>query len=69
MCALTPKLREALWSAVAFVAIAITVAAGIRLVDWIVAGGDSEFVWKTALVFIGAAAAGGKAVVEMRNGK
>ena len=59
-------LREALWWTMIFVVIAVVVACGIRLVEWIT-DGDTEHVWKLALVLIGVSAGGGKAVTAIRR--
>jgi uncharacterized membrane protein len=60
------KLKDALyWSAV-FVAIAITIACGVRIVDWITEGNASG-VWKVALVLIGSAVGGGSAASALQK--
>lgn len=63
-------LKEALWWTLVFMVIAVVIACGIRLVDWITEG-DTENVWKVALVLIGASAGGGTvltAIQKARNG-
>ncbi len=57
-----------LWT-VALVCVAITLAAGTRIVTWLVLG-DSEGVWKAAAGLVLAASGGGYAAVLIRrNGK
>jgi len=63
-------LKEALWWTAIFVVLAIVIACGARIVSWIT-DGETENVWKAALVLIGASGAGGKAVTAVmkhRNG-
>jgi len=63
-------LKEALWWTVIFVVIAVVIAAGIRIVAWITQG-QTEGVWKAAIILIGASAGGGKAITAItkhRNG-
>ena len=60
-------LREAVWWTVVFVVIAVVIATGIRIVDWITEGQGGSNVWKAALLLIGASAGGGKAVTAIRQ--
>ena len=60
-------LKEAVWWTVVFVVIAVVIATGIRIVDWITEGEDGTNVWKAALLLIGASAGGGKAVTAIRT--
>jgi hypothetical protein len=64
---MTETLKEALWWTLVFVVIAVVIAAGIRVVDWITGGSGGSGVWKAALVLIGASAGGGKAVTAIRH--
>ena len=60
-------LKEALWWTLIFVVIAVVIATGIRIVDWITDGVGGENVWKAALLLVGASAGGGKAVTAVRR--
>ena len=65
---MSAQIKEALlWTAV-FIVIAITIAAGVRIVDWITqdTGTDAQ-VWKAAVVLVAASAGGGKAVQAIRH--
>ena len=59
-------IREALLWTVAFVAIGIVIAVGARIVGWVV-DGETENVWRAALLLIGSAAGGGRAVTAIRS--
>jgi hypothetical protein len=66
---MSESLKEALWWTVVFIVIAVTIAAGVRIVDWLTEGtGSQENIWKVALVLVGGAGAGGKAITAIRQG-
>lgn len=60
------KLKETLWWTVVFVGIAITIACGVRIVDWLTEG-TTLGIWKVALALIVAAGGGGTAVSALRK--
>lgn len=61
-------MKETLLWAVVFVAIAIVIATGIRIVDWLTEG-NTVGIWKIAFALVASAGAGGKAIsVLRRNG-
>jgi hypothetical protein len=65
---MSETLKEALWWTLVFVVIAVVIAAGVRIVNWITDGtGSNSQIWKAALVLIGASAGGGKAVTAIRH--
>lgn len=63
---MSDTLKEALWWTLVFVVIAVVIACGIRVVDWIT-GGSNDNIWRAALLLIGASAGGGKAVTAIRQ--
>ena len=68
---MSAQIKEALLWTVVFIVIAIVIAAGVRVVDWITedTGTDAQ-IWKAAVVLVAASAGGGKAVQALRhNGK
>jgi len=64
---MTGNLREALLWTLAFVSIAITIAAGSRIVGWLVQG-ETAGIWKAALGLVVAASGGGLAATAIRGG-
>lgn len=58
----------ALW-AVTLIAIAIAIAAGTRIVEWIVAPDDATGIYRAAVGLLVAAIGGGAAIVGLTNGK
>lgn len=65
---MTPGIRDALLWTVVFVVIAVTIAAGVRVVAWITEGGDVDAqVWKAAVALIAAAAGGGTALTAIMH--
>ena len=60
------KVREAALWTLALVAIAITIAAGTRIVAWMVQG-DTEGVWRAAIGLVIAASGGGYAATAIRR--
>jgi hypothetical protein len=57
---------EAILWAVVFVAVAVAIAAGTRLVAWVVVG-ETEGVWRAAIAIVTAAAGGGLAAARLRH--
>ena len=62
----TDHLKEAALWAVALVAIGITIAAGTRIVSWLVQG-DTSGIWRAALGLVVAASGGGYAAAALRH--
>ncbi len=60
------KVKEAALWTLALVAIAITIAAGTRIVAWVVQG-DTSGIWKAALGLVIAASGGGYAATAIRH--
>jgi len=58
---------EILYGTVLFVAVAIVIGTGVRIVEWIT-GGSSEAIWKVALALVLGAGAGATALIGLRNG-
>jgi hypothetical protein len=59
-------LIDVLLGTVLFVALAIVIGTGIRLVDWL-SGGQGEDVWRAAVSLIVGATAGASAFVGLRK--
>lgn len=60
------RIIEALLWAAVLIAIAIAIAAGTRIVAWIVIG-ETENVWRAALGIVAAAGGGGLAAAAIRH--
>lgn len=60
------RLTNALLWTVAFVAVAVCIAAGSRLVDWIM-DGNTAGIWKAAFAILAAASGGGFAIATIRR--
>jgi hypothetical protein len=65
------RLLDAMLWTVVFVAVAVAIAAGTRLVAWVVDGGDTSGIWKASLAIVAAAGGGGlaAATIRSRNGE
>jgi hypothetical protein len=64
---MSEKVREAALWTLALVAIAITIAAGTRIVAWVVQG-ETTGIWKAAIGLVLAASGGGFAATAIRRG-
>ena len=60
------KVRDAALWTLALIAIAITIAAGTRIVAWLVQG-DTTGVWRAAIGLVLAASGGGVAATYLRR--